>query len=223
MSEDRFEELIGPYLLGELSVGEERELERHLAGCSACRDELAGARQTHDLLRELAAGGPPPELKARVLARVRGEIPARSRVGWNLWVPAAAALVLAAILGIWLLQTTTGDSSGEVALTATALAPGASGDLRGEKIGENFQIELEVRKLPKLHKDEYYEMWYAREDGGRISCGTFRAQPGGQTAVNLTAPVSAVSYPIIEVTREPDDGDPGSSGKEVLVGDLRSL
>jgi hypothetical protein len=41
--------------------------------------------------------------------------------------------------------------------------------------------------------------------------------------VNLTAPASAVSYPEIEVTREPDDGDPGSSGEKVLVGDLRSL
>jgi hypothetical protein len=32
-----------------------------------------------------------------------------------------------------------------------------------------------------------------------------------------------VSYPEIEVTREPDDGDPGSSGVKVLVGDLREL
>ena len=223
MTEDRFEELLGPYLLGELSSEEEREIERHLAGCSECRGELARARQTHDLLRELAAGGPPPELKTRVLARARGEVPARSRATWRLWAPAAAALVLAAVLGLWLLQPTTGDSSAEVALTSTALAPGASGDLRGEKIGENFQIELEVRELPRLRKDEYYEMWYAREDGGRISCGTFRAQQGGQTTVNLTAPASAVSYPEIEVTREPDDGDPGSSGEKVLVGDLRSL
>jgi anti-sigma-K factor RskA len=223
VTEDRFEELLGPYLLGELSVEEERELELHLEGCSACRGELARARQTHDLLQELAAGGPPPELKARVLARVRGEIPARSRDRWRLWVPAAAALVLAAILGIWLLQPIVGDSSGEVALSATARAPGASGDLRGEKVGENFQIELEVRELPRLRNDEYYEMWYARDDGGRISCGTFRAQPRGRTTVNLTAPVSAVSYPKIEVTREPDNGNPGSSGKKVLVGDLRSL
>jgi anti-sigma-K factor RskA len=223
VSEDRFAELLGPYVLGELSAEEERELERHLAGCSECQDELARARQIHVLLRELAAGGPPPELKARVLGRARGEMPARSRGGWRLWVPAAAALLLAAILGMWLLQAIVEDSSGEVALTATALAPGASGDLRGEKIGQNLQIELEVQELPRLSKDEYYEMWYAREDGGRISCGTFRAQPEGKTTVTLTAPVSAVSYPIIEVTREPDDGDPGSSGEKVLVGNLRSL
>ena len=223
MTEDRFEELLGPYLLGELSVEEDRELERHLEGCPECRGELARVRQTHVLLQGLAAGGPPPELKARVLARATGEIPARSGGGWRVWVPAAAALLLVAILGIGLLRPIIWDSSGELALSATALAPGAGGVLRGEKTGENFQIELEVRDLPRLRKDEYYEMWYAREDGGRISCGTFRAQPKGHTTVNLTAPVSAVSYPIIEVTREPDDGDPGSSGKKVLVGDLRSL
>jgi hypothetical protein len=40
--------------------------------------------------------------------------------------------------------------------------------------------------------------------------------------VNLTAPASAKVYPEIEITREPDDGDPGSSGEEVLEGNLRS-
>ena len=40
MAEDRFvddfEKVHGPYVLGELTV-EERELERHLEGCSPCR------------------------------------------------------------------------------------------------------------------------------------------------------------------------------------------
>ena len=39
MAEDRFEELLGPYLLGELSVEDEREMERHLEECLRCRDE----------------------------------------------------------------------------------------------------------------------------------------------------------------------------------------
>ena len=223
MSEDRFEELLGPYLLHELTAEEEHELEHHLEECSRCREELDRIRHTHTLLRELALSEPPADLKARTMAQARGESTTRLGVSWKVWVPAAAALLLAAILGIGLLQTLIGDSSNGVALTATALAPDASGELRGEKVGENFQVDLEVRGLPKLRKDEYYEMWYAREDGGRISCGTFRAQPEGRTTVNLTAPVNAVSYPIIEVTLEPDDGNPGTSGKEVLVGDLRDL
>jgi len=222
MTEDRFEKLLGLYLLEELSVEEERELERHLEECSGCRDELVHARQTHDLLRELAAGGPPPELKDRVLARARGEIPARSRGGWRLWVPAAALLVIA-VLGAGLLWTITKDSSEGIPLAATAPTSESGGELSGEVEGGNLQIQLVVWDLPELRKGEYYELWYAKEDGGRISCGTFRAQPESQTTVNLTAPASAVSYPEIEVTREPDDGDPGSSGEKVLIGDLRSL
>ena len=223
MSEDRFEELLGPYLLRQLTAEEEHELEHHLEECPRCRDELDRVRQTHTLLQGLAVCEPPAELKSRTMAQARGDTTTRFGIRRTLWVPAAAALLLAAILGVGFLQEIIGDSSAEMALTATALAPGASGELRGEKVEENFQFELEARGLPKLRKDEYYEMWYAKDDGGRISCGTFRTRQGGQTTVNLTAPVNAASYPIIEVTREPDDGNPRASGKEVLVGDLRNL
>jgi anti-sigma-K factor RskA len=224
VTEDRFGKLLGAYVLEELTADEERDLEHHLEECPRCREELEHIRQTHALLRELAASEPPPEVKAQMMARARGETSAHAgRKRWTLWVPAAAALLVAAILGLGVLRGITGDSSPGVPLTATTLAPGASGELRGEEVGENFRVELEVRGLPKLRKDEYYEMWYAKESGGRISCGTFRAQPGATTTVNLTAPVNAVSYPKIEVTREPDDGNPGASGQEVLVGDLRDL
>ena len=137
MSEDRFEEFLGPYLLGELSVEEERELERHLEGCSGCRGELARARQTHDLLRELAAGGPPPpELRDHVLARAGGGA-ARSRGRWRLWVPAAVLLVVA-VLGAGLLWTITADSSDGIPLTATVPASEGGGEISGEVEGETF-------------------------------------------------------------------------------------
>jgi len=222
MTEDRFEELLGSYLLGELTVEEERELEHHLEGCSECRHELDRARQTHDLLRQIAANEPSAELKDRVLAQVRGEIPARSGGGWWFWASAAAALLIVAVLGVGLLRAITGDPSSGVPLIPTALAPEAGGEVQVEEVGENFQVELEVWGMPELREDEYYEMWYYAEDGGRISCGTFRAGPEGRTTVNLTAPASARDYPKIEITREPDDGDPGSSGEAVLEGKLRS-
>jgi anti-sigma-K factor RskA len=221
VAEDRFEELLGSYLLGELAVEEERELERHLEECSECRHELDRARQTHYLLRQLATSEPPAELKGQLLAQVRGETPGHSR-GWWFWASAAAALLVVAVLGGGILRTITDDSSSAVPLTATALAPEAGGDVRIEEAGENVRVELEVWGMPKLEEDEYYEMWYYAEDGGRISCGTFRAGPEGRTTVNLTAPASARVYPEIEITREPDDGDPGSSGKVVLEGKLRS-
>jgi hypothetical protein len=91
-----------------------------------------------------------------------------------------------------------------------------------DEVGENLQVELEVWDMPELKDDEYYEMWYYAEGGGRISCGTFRVGPEGRTTVNLAAPASATGYPEIEITREPEDGDPGSSGEAVLEGKLRS-
>jgi anti-sigma-K factor RskA len=222
VAEDRFEELLGPYLLGELSIEGERELERHLEECTECRHQLDWVRQSHDLLRQLATNEPPTELKGRVLTQVRGEMPARSSGGWWLWASAAAALLVVAVLGVGILREITGDSSTGVPLTATALAPEAGGQARVEQEGENLQVELEVWKMPDLEEDEYYEMWYYAEDGDRISCGTFRTGPKGRTTVNLAAPATARDYPEIEITREPDDGNPETSGEEVLEGKLRS-
>ncbi len=222
MAEDRFEELLGSYVLGELTVDEERELERHLEGCSGCRSELNRVLQSHDHLRKLAASEPPPELKARVLDQVRGEPPARSSGGWWFRGLAAAALLVVAVLGIGLLQDLTDDSSAGVALRATALAPEAGGEVQVERVGQNLRVDLEVWGMPELKEEEYYEMWYYAEDGGRISCGTFRVGPEGQTTVKLSAPATAGDYPEIEVTREPDDGNPEASGKAVLEGSFRS-
>ncbi len=221
MAEDRFRELLGPYVLGELTAEEERELEHHLEECAGCRSDLNQVWQTNVRLREEAAIGLPPDLKGRVLAQAMSETPARSGVRWRFWVSAAAALLVVAVLGIGLLLSFLDDSSAGLPLTATALAPEASGVVRGELAAENIRIELEVRGLPQLGEDEYYEMWYAREDGGRISCGAFRTAPEGQTTVNFTTPLNARDYPEIEVTREPDNGDPASSGEKVLEGDLR--
>lgn len=223
MTEDRFAELLGPYALGDLPVEEKRELERHLEACPGCRSEIARVRQTHELLREIATTAPPPELKARVMASATAEPSSRSfRGAWRLWAAVAAALLVVAVLGVGVFQVVTGGSSASLPLTATALAPGASGEVRGERAGENIRIELAVRGLPELREDEYYEMWYAKENGERISCGAFRAQPEGWTTVNFTTPINAMAYPKIEVTRQADNGNPESSGEKVLTGKLRN-
>lgn len=222
MAEDRFEELLGPYLLGELTVEEERKLERHLEVCSGCRRALDSAQPTHNLLRQLAANEPPAELKDQVLVRARGQILTQPWVRWGFWVTTAAALLIAAVFGVGLFRTITGDSSVTVPLTATSLAPEAGGEVQAEEVGENLQVKLEVWEMPELADDEYYEMWYYIEDGSRISCGTFKVGSKGRTTVNLTAPATARDYPEIEITREPDDGDPRASGEEVLEGKLQS-
>ena len=221
MSEDRFEKLLGPYVLGELTAGEERELERHLESCPSCRNDLDEVRRAHGML-QAAAAGPPPELKDWVLARARNERRHTPAGRWRIWLPVAAALLVVALLGFGLLRAFTGPSDG-LALTATSAAPQAGGELSGEQVGDNLEIELNAWGLPEPGDGGHYEMWYARKGGGRISCGTFSAKPDGRATVIMSAPVSAVNYPEIEITQEPDDGDPASSGKVVLKGSLRDL
>ena len=221
VSEDRFQDLLGPYVLGELTDKEERELERHLHGCSSCRDDLDKVRRAHGILQAVVAS-PPPELKDWVLARARSERRHTTGGRWRIWLPVAAALLVVALLSFGVLRAVTGPSDG-LALTATSAAPQAGGELQGEQIGDNLKVELDAWGLPEPEDGEYYEMWYAKANGGRISCGTFTTQPDGSATVSMSAPVSAVSYPEIEITREPDDGDPGSSGKVVLKGSLHDL
>jgi len=221
VNRDGFRELLGPYVMGELTADEEREVELHLRECSGCRSELKDIRLAHDLLLQSSTLEPPSELKDWVLARARNEIPSHSGRRRRLW--AAAALLIAVVSGFLVFQVILGNSPGGVELASTSLAPKAGGEVRGEEAGENFRVELEVWGLPELRRGEYYEMWYYREEGGRISCGTFRAQQEGHTTVNLTAPASATSYPEIEITREPGDGNPGTSGEKVLTGSLEDI
>jgi anti-sigma-K factor RskA len=221
VSEDRFEKLLGPYVLGQLSGAEVRELEHHLEQCPGCRKDLEDVRHAHGILRA-AAGGPPPELKDWVLARARNEARHRPTGRWRVWLPVAAALLVVAVLSFGVLRTVY-DSSDGLALSATSAAPQAGGELRGERVGDNLRVELEAWGLPAPKGEEYYEMWYAKKGGGRISCGTFTVQPEGHTTVSMSAPASSVAYPEVEVTLEPDDGDPGSSGNVVLEGSLRDL
>jgi anti-sigma-K factor RskA len=221
VSEDRFEMLLGPFVLGELTDDEARELERHLEECPACQNDLEELRSADGMLRA-AAPGPPPELKDWVLARVGSERRPASGGRWRVWLPVAAALLVVALLSFGVLRVATGPSDA-LALTATSAAPQAGGELRGEQIGDNLKVELDAWGLPKPEDGEYYEMWYAKAGGGRISCGTFTVQPDGSANVSMSAPVSSVAYPEIEITQEPDDGDPGSSGKVVLEGSLRDL
>ncbi|MGH3238986.1 MAG: anti-sigma factor family protein, partial [Spirillospora sp.] len=66
---------LGVYVLGALDPAERSQMEGHLAGCPACRDELAGlaglpamlGRVDEAQLAQLA--GPPPELLDGLLAR----------------------------------------------------------------------------------------------------------------------------------------------------------
>ncbi|MCL6507452.1 MAG: cupin domain-containing protein [Bryobacteraceae bacterium] len=82
-----FTELTALYALGALSPEEAHRLEEHLAGCEACRRQLCSMREVAALLAEgLARRSPSPELRAKLLDRVR-----REAAGVQLWKSWGAA------------------------------------------------------------------------------------------------------------------------------------
>ena len=97
---DRF---LDAYLDGELEPDKRAELEQHLAGCPECREKLERLRQLREFFTANAPHYPaPPELKAKVLARL--EVARRSNfiaLVRQPWLYAAALLIVSLVLA-WL-------------------------------------------------------------------------------------------------------------------------
>lgn len=96
---DRYLELMSAALDGELSAGERRELDSHLAVCPACAalfEQLSGQSAA---LRELDCE-PPAGLTGRVMANLPEQKKPGKSIHWKRWGSLAACLILVAAVGI---------------------------------------------------------------------------------------------------------------------------
>jgi hypothetical protein len=215
----RVRDLLGPYVMGALGLEEEREVEEHLEGCGACREEARDLRLAHERLVELVNTTeiPPPELKGRLIAGM----PRRQTRRGSL-VAAAAVLGMLAVLGV--LVYSSGllgrEQVASATLEPTDLAPGAGGELRVREDDPNARAELEVWGLPRPGPDEYYELWFG-EEGGRVSAGTFTVGARGRETLYMSVPGEAGDYRQVGITLEKFPEEPRmSSAKAVLTGEL---
>jgi hypothetical protein len=224
----------------------------HLDSCETCRAEVRSLRRAVDALAipEFAAPGagvaPPPSVwsaiaeatgvatSPRAQAVALDEEPApdatppatvvdlserrrrRSRVRL-----AVAAAVVGAAVGAGVVALVQRDGGGtQVAAAALDPLSGHSGSGRAEVVERNGQRVLEVRlTAPPLH-DGYYEVWLAeRTLEGMVPMGV--AQPG-TLAFEIPNGLDLTQYPVVDVSIEPLDGDPGHSSDSLLRGTLRS-
>ena len=148
----------------------------------------------------------------RPAARV-GRGAGRSRSLLLAGIGTAAAVLIAVVVAVG--TGSEGDDPDlRVALRATELAPGAEGAAELTKTSSGWRIELSATGLPRLDDGELYQAWLRDDDGTLVAIGTFNEAED----VVLWAGVSPVEYPALTVTREEVDGDPASSGEQVLVG-----
>ena len=93
---ERASERLADYAAGTLDAARRADLERHLAGCAACRDELARERTLREVLSSMPRLRCPDRVSETILAEVRRSAPGGRILRFGGWRRAAAGAVAAA-------------------------------------------------------------------------------------------------------------------------------
>jgi len=104
MSCERMESRILGYVDGRLKESERLDVEKHLAGCAACRLRVHEFSAVSGLLDDLPLIEPSPEFDTRVYARVAAE--PQPKASWWAWMHVSPRIAFAAsmllLMALWL-------------------------------------------------------------------------------------------------------------------------
>jgi anti-sigma-K factor RskA len=208
---ERWRDELAAYALGALEPGEAAELERHLAGCEACREELDWLRPAVQALPESVERlEAPAELRGRLLAQVRSEAgtAGATQRGRSSWMPrgwslrpatglAALALIVAAVA----VYAIAGGDSGAGG-TTTVVAGHAPG-VTAEMVSNGDSGTLHLTNLQQLPPDEVLQAWVQRGKRVVSANALFEPNPDG-TASATVDDMDGVKT--VMVTAEPRGG-----------------
>ena len=171
--------------------------------------------------------------------RERPQTRSRHRRRWLAPAAAAVAVALAALVSVVVLtDRDDGGGSGRagaedagwlrsvrpmgyrVALTGTGPLPGAVADVRLYPGDSGTGVHLMASGLDPRRYD--YELWCVRDDGWKVSAGTFRADADGNAEVRLTTAAKPSEYDSLAIQARPAGRGANARGPRVLAGRLRS-
>ena len=172
---------------------------------------------------------PPIDLEARALVRagvLDSLVPGRTR--WAkvsmVLVPglAAAAVAIGFVATQWhtrvdQLENLLGPMGQHVAtqqLTSFDTADAASAEIF-DSDHRNYHLVLHTEHLPLTPPGFHYELWLSSAEGA-ISAGSFRVLGPEDRVFPFTIGVDPRDYPHIELSLEPDDGNPAHTGKTIV-------
>ena len=235
--------LLGGYVLHALEPDEEAVVRGHLAACEACaieHQQLAGIPLVLDAAgaSESPVEQPPPALEEAVLdrfAREHSRAPeptaaaGANRASWRhrlrrplpaaLAGAVAAAAVTAALI---VLPGGQGQGRGEgegewyQASLSGARGATASADLRVQSSGTHVRLRVKnLRGTPGA----VYELWCLRDDGNKVSAGTFRTDGSGRADVSLTTAAVPGEYHKLSIERKAFT-PAGAVGERVMAGEI---
>ena len=240
-----YEDLLGAYVLGALSLEEHQRVESHLKSCKRCQDNVASYQLVVEGLLHAANPKRPPKSLRNQLHRQIGqpiETPrwrrAVQRVPATAFGLALGLIILASInIGILLQAQRLLDRGQDAAAqqragqTAMAIASYPSSQvasieedgLRGTFVYDP-DLPLGVMYVWGLQppsEDQAYQAWLVDAQGQRLSGGllTFSEDPGfGWLLIEAPTPMS--EFISLGVTLEPAGGSPAPTGPRILGTDL---
>ena len=166
-----------------------------------------------DLWASIAtAAGVPAEASAPT-----NVVPMRRRA--PLWLAAAAAVAVVGVTVGALARSDTAPKRDTVLakMPLETLAAGSTG--RAEIVRHNGRLELKVMASVPSVPGHFHELWLLnRKVTGLVSLGPLESG----RAYPLPAGLKLDDYPLVDVSVEREDGNPGHSGTSVLRGDMGS-
>ena len=234
---DQHSESVGAYLLGALPDLEREAFERHVLGCSTCRDEVERLRLAAEALpRSVTQLSSPPSLKRSLMRTVAEEAPApresrlariRRRVAptWRsrpalAWVGAAFLLGVGVAGGFGVSGLLEDDGSRSVAAVVdeSQLAEGSARLIvPDDEDGEAVLHFSGLPPLPARAGDDVYQLWIARDNEVEPSSVFSVASDGSGTAALDEALAGADA---VWVTRERAGGARAPSEEPVMSFEL---
>lgn len=190
----------------------------HIAQCQHCRERLAAFERA---VADPGEVGPPPgEVDYDpVRRRVREPAPP-SRQRWTGRRLAAGVGVLALLAGASavtavLMRPDPPRVVAEVTLEGLGGAPPGTARILEGPEGRSVVVDVDAALPPT---DGFYELWLLDADPptGLVSLGV--VEPGRPQP--LPDEVDVTAFPVVDVSREPADGDPAHSGDSLLRGRL---
>ncbi|HXD17713.1 MAG TPA: anti-sigma factor [Vicinamibacterales bacterium] len=240
------------YVLGSLDANDRQEFEAHLAGCAECAAEVASLRPVVSVLATTVPQVTPrAEVRDRILGVAAGLKPSSAGAGPPaprrlyalhdrkappalVWLPLAAAIVIAVGAGIYALrlQRQVGALQARFdqaqSTTAVLAAPDlARIDLQGQAVAPDARaralwsrsrgLVFTAANLPPAPAGKTYQVWVVTAQMP-ISAGLLTTDPaGGGTQYYMTPP--DIAPPVaVAVTLEPSGGVPSPMGERYLVG-----
>ncbi|MEU4605483.1 anti-sigma factor [Kribbella sp. NPDC023972] len=145
---------------------------------------------------------------------------------WSIRRPLAMAASVAAVLGagagiLGTLLVTSSDPDQPATEAVARLEPlaGKSGAGNADLVQGTSGSQLRVTTSGLTRTPGFYEVWLINEDGKRmVSLGVLDPSTGGTFQVPLT--ITGQGYRIVDISLEPDDGNPEHSHNSVVRGTL---